>query len=805
MGQAEALMKKLLWLVPYLLLISLLPMSWGCGGGQAVSRATVPISLSISPSSATLEASGTQQFTASVSSDPSNAGVAWSVSCLGGSCGTVSPTTAANGVAVTYTAPSTPPLSGLAVTVTARSRADNSKSASATVTIPGLTVSVTPGSASLQAGATQQFAANISNDRTNSGVNWSLTQDGSACSPGCGTISPTFSANGSPIVYSAPATPPSSDLTVAVTATSAALSSATGSATVTVLAINVSIVPISALLPGGTTQQFTVSVGADPTHSGFTLALTENGTACSPTVCGTLSSTNTSPVTYTAPAQVSSPAVVNLTATSVADTTKSTTAGISLTVGTLAIVPYSVDFGIVPKYETSTPQTLTLTNTGMTALSITKVELTGTNFAKFSISSNQCATSLAPLGSCTIAVTFTPDDYATFAANLSITDSSVDSPQQVGLSGTGDVSGSLRAELRSVLANSLRGVTPTPPGPSPVGTSVMDLVDSSRDDPYLGNGTKRELLVRFWYPASLRQGCTPAPYLSPGLRKVYSRLLEIQLPEVRTNSCQNAPVADGFHPVVVFTPGFTAGSTDYTFIFEDLASRGYVVASVDHTYEATAVEFPDGRVIHSIFGSYLGDVRRANRQALTFAVSVRLRDLETVVDVLERLNAEDGSRFAGKLDTTRIALAGHSLGGLTAILDVEKEPRFRAAINLEGGVPDGLITSTVTPVLILAAGREWWSESDRHLWNELRGPRFAVNLEGAEHVTPSDAVWLAKGAVKACAMGPDKAVAAIRSYIAAFLDAYLRGRPIDPLLTGRSPDYPDATVTLQDQSLRQRR
>ena len=240
-------------------------------------------------------------------------------------------------------------------------------------------------------------------------------------------------------------------------------------------------------------------------------------------------------------------------------------------------------------------------------------------------------------------------------------------------------------------------------------------------------------------------------------------------------------------------------------IFEDLASRGYVVASVDHTYEATAVEFPDGRVIRSIFGSYLGGVRRTNRQALTFAVSVRLRDLEAVVDDLERLNAEAGGRFAGKLDKTRIAVAGHSLGGLTAILGVDKEPRFRAAINLEGGVPLGLIPSTATPVLILAAGREWWSESDRHLWNELRGPRFAVNLEGSEHVTPSDAVWLAKGAVKAGSMGPDKAVAAIRNYIAAFLDAYLRGRPMNPLLTGGSPDYPDATVTLQDQSLRQRR
>ena len=783
--------------------VLVLPMSWGCGGGQTASRPAIPISFSISPSSATLEASGTQQFTASVSSDPFNAGVAWSVSCPGASCGAVSPATAASGVAVTYTAPSVPPLGGLEITVTARSRADKSKAASATVTIPGITVSVTPGSVSLQAGATQQFAANISNDRSNSGVNWSLTQDGSACSPGCGTISPTFSASGSPITYSAPATPLASDLTLAVTATSAALSSATASATLIVRAIHVAVVLSSALLPGGTTQQFTVSVNDDPADGGFTLALTQNGTACAPSACGALSGTTTSPVNYSAPAQVSAPALAALTATSVTDPTKSTTANISLTPGSLAIVPFNLDFGFVPKLETSAPQTLTLSNTGTTVVNITPINLGGQTPWVFEIVSNGCATSLAPLGSCSIAVTFTPDDWVAFTADLFIYDSSVGHSQQVSLSGTGDDSGSFRAALRSVLANVPRVVAPAPTGSSPVGTTVMPLIDSSRDDPYLADGTKRELLVKFWYPASLTQGCKPAPYLSPGVRKVYSDLLGVPLPEVQTHSCLDAPVADGIHPIVVFTPGFTATFTDYTFIMEDLASRGYVVASVDHTYESTAVEFPDGRVIRSNFGSYLGIIRRAHRKALTFAVSVRLRDLEAVADALERLNGEAPGRFFGRLDTTRIALAGHSLGGLTAVLGVEQEPRFRAAIDIDGAVPQGLTTSTVTPVFILAAGRKWWSGDDRHLWNELRGPRFAVNLEGAEHLTPSDALWLAKGAVPAGPMGSERTLAAVRDYIAAFLDTYLRGRPMASLLTGRSSHYPGATVTLQDQPLRE--
>jgi hypothetical protein len=98
-------------------------------------------------------------------------------------------------------------------------------------------------------------------------------------------------------------------------------------------------------------------------------------------------------------------------------------------------------------------------------------------------------------------------------------------------------------------------------------------------------------------------------------------------------------------------------------------------------------------------------------------------------------------------------------------------------------------------------GREQWSDEECRFWSNLRGPRFAVNLKGAEHVTPTDAVWLAEGAIKTGPMGLEKTIAAVRDYIAAFLDTNLRNKPFDPLLTGPSSDYPDAEVTTQKQSL----
>lgn len=86
--------------------------------------------------------------------------------------------------------------------------------------------------------------------------------------------------------------------------------------------------------------------------------------------------------------------------------------------------------------------------------------------------------------------------------------------------------------------------------------------------------------------------------------------------------------------------------------------------------------------------------------------------------------------------------------------------------------------------------------------DELKGPRFAVNLKGAEHVTPTDEVWLARDAIKTGTMGSEKTVAAVWDYIAAFLNANLLNKPFDPLLIGPSSDYRDAEVTTQNELLR---
>jgi hypothetical protein len=252
---------------------------------------SAPVSVSLSPTAATLYASQTQQFTASVA-NTTNTAVTWSFSPSAGTLGASGLYTAPASIAAQQT-----------VTVTATSQADTTKLASATITLmPPIAVTVGPASASLYASQTQQFTATVVN-ATNTAVTWSI-------SPAVGTVSATG-------LYTAPSAI-AAQQTVTVTATSQADNTTAASAAITLLPpVAVSVTPASATLYASQTQAFTATV-ANTTNTAVTWAL-------SPAV-GTIDASGL----YTAPNSISAAQTVTATATSVADGTKSASAQISL-------------------------------------------------------------------------------------------------------------------------------------------------------------------------------------------------------------------------------------------------------------------------------------------------------------------------------------------------------------------------------------------------------------------------------------------------------------------------------------------
>jgi hypothetical protein len=126
---------------------------------------------------------------------------------------------------------------------------------------------------------------------------------------------------------------------------------------------------------------------------------------------------------------------------------------------------------------TSTAQTVTLSNTGTAALSITSLAPTGTNASDFT-QSNTCGSSLAAGANCTIAVMFTPSIAGTEAASLSIADNASGSPQTVSLSGAGthDVILTWTASTTSGVVgyNVFRGATSGGESTTPLNTSLIN-------------------------------------------------------------------------------------------------------------------------------------------------------------------------------------------------------------------------------------------------------------------------------------------------------------------------------------------
>jgi len=107
--------------------------------------------------------------------------------------------------------------------------------------------------------------------------------------------------------------------------------------------------------------------------------------------------------------------------------------------GTVVLLsPLGLNFGIVNLGQSSSPQTVTLTNVGTTTLTISYIKLTGTNPGDFSVQTNTCGSSVGPGGSCNVSVVFTPMATGLRSASLSFYDNGGNSPQSVSLTGTGN-------------------------------------------------------------------------------------------------------------------------------------------------------------------------------------------------------------------------------------------------------------------------------------------------------------------------------------------------------------------------------
>jgi predicted dienelactone hydrolase len=361
---------------------------------------------------------------------------------------------------------------------------------------------------------------------------------------------------------------------------------------------------------------------------------------------------------------------------------------------------------------------------------------------------------------------------------------------------------------------------PKPTGPYAVGTKILYLIDQNRPEE---NGPspsgKRELMVQAWFPAE-RPTSFPSLHLAN-----YQRLAEVTprasyRSVLKTNSYLNATVRPGGpYPILIYNPSWMGERTEGTFQTEELASHGFVVVAVDHTFFGGRVQFPDGRVSDSRGAPELGnfDHSTAEEQAALGRKFVRIeaQDDSFVLDRLTAMNEDPSSPWFHRLDLSRVGALGFSIGGATAAQFAYQDPRVKAALNLDGwtfgdagphGISQPFMVIYEDKSLTLPseaqlhspspAVRAFWQFSQDDYDHVIDGLRnhggYQLFIAGTHHVDFTDRSLLSplRKLTGGGVLDPVRAHIIMNAYTLAFFSHVLKGDP-ESLLQSNSSPYPE--------------
>ncbi|KZL65453.1 PAF acetylhydrolase family protein [Colletotrichum tofieldiae] len=294
------------------------------------------------------------------------------------------------------------------------------------------------------------------------------------------------------------------------------------------------------------------------------------------------------------------------------------------------------------------------------------------------------------------------------------------------------------------LASATQAVLVSPPtGPYAVSMSVQGLTDNARLDPYAPKDDphSRRVMISTFLPVD--EGKTPCsgrervPYMTPLVAKAYDELgtavglpngtfsaFEMEFCQTRKCSCQRSRSK---FPLVLFSPGWGNPRLLYGAMAREVASHGFTVITIDHPYDPSFVEFPDGTVYQAV------SLDTDNTTELESLTQVRAEDTSFVLSYFYK-NPMPG------VDFDRTIMFGHSLGGATAAAAMLTDSRIRGGINFDGKLLNPVLEAGLDGPFALV-GRPGHVEEDP-TWNEfyagLRGPSALLSVSGTTHASFTD-------------------------------------------------------------------
>jgi dienelactone hydrolase len=263
-----------------------------------------------------------------------------------------------------------------------------------------------------------------------------------------------------------------------------------------------------------------------------------------------------------------------------------------------------------------------------------------------------------------------------------------------------------------------------PTGKYEVETSVNTYTDFDRVETYTDTNENREITVQYWYPKE----------------------------------------TEGKFPLIVFSHGSFGIRTSNLSLYKELASHGYIVCSIDHTYQSLFSTDIDGHTT-LINNGYMReiaseDAHKDKQQSYEYYqqwMGVRADDINFVIDTLRSgTNSAISESVLRLVDPSKIGLLGHSLGGSAMLLVGRMRTDISAVLALESpfmgdilGVDNGEFVwnkeTYPVPVLNIYSDSSWshlteWPQyaENARLLSDKEPFTYDVYLQRAGHLSLTD-------------------------------------------------------------------
>ena len=358
---------------------------------------------------------------------------------------------------------------------------------------------------------------------------------------------------------------------------------------------------------------------------------------------------------------------------------------------------------------------------------------------------------------------------------------------------------------------------PTPGGSLSIGTTIYEFTDTSRKELYSGKDEARRFTIQAWYPANIVPSDERAQWMSNADIYAPAIATHIDLPSyflnhlalVKIPAYKDAQVAqkDTGFPVILFSHGWNGFNAQNTGQALELASHGYVVIAVQHTYGAVITVFPDGTVALNNPKALPEDEDDPNYEVVARKlVDQWAEDMSFVLDQFQGLNGDAESIFFQKLDMERVGVYGHSTGGGAAIEFCGRDARCKSVLGMDPfmrPVSAEVIENGLTQPSFFMFSQAWTEITDSKnnmLFNQfypnVSDSKGVIFINGTKHFDFSDLPLLSPIAPQLGLKGPlngKRVTEIVDSYLLDFFEMTLNNIP-STLFDGSFDDFSEVKV-----------